>query len=364
MSDQQPSPPSPEATFTASGSTFFWDPDWETFRQKHGRWGMLASLESPLYCLHTPAITSLSRFTIRKVPWLSKEDTEAERAFTLLCEQHRAVGCWQKVQVCCPYLTGPGPSHDLRQVQDTLGWTPAQLLLAQSLLQGSQERKDRLKGYMGWLLTEPAFLQQLRQLSDRWHELPGDRRPLFPLGRINRYPISTPDEDLSSNAKGFHQDLKNFLDRWGLVQLSSWELPEPQGPLLPNLLPSNSPAIPVHGIHLVLPLHYPLQGDDTLIQQIYDFQRQAVQQLELDKSLAGLPHFRAYAALFDVLHVERVIRSRLKGSAPAGFVLAMEQAVATGLNCSLDSVKKFRKCISACQRGRRIEVPRLRLRAR
>jgi hypothetical protein len=114
----------------------------------------------------------------------------------------------------------------------------------------------------------------------------------------------------------------------------------------------------------VLPLHYPLQGDDNLLHQILDFQRQAARQLGLDESLAGLPHFQAYAGLFDVLHLERVIRSRFTGSRPAGFVMALEQAIASALDCSLDSVQKSRKGISACLRGRRDRVAWLRPRNR
>jgi len=324
---------------------------------------MLVSTESPLYCLPNPAITSLSGAKDSYAPLLCAADAQAERALTFLCEKHHAVGCWQDVPVLCPYLTAPVNMPEVGQLQ-ALGLNPVQQSQFKRLFQGTQERSVRLKGYVGWLLTEPAFLEQMRQLSQRWQEFASERRPLFPLGRIGRYPTPASSGDLSSEVRGFHHDFQVFLDRWGLMQLSSWDLPDPQGPHLPNLLPPGSPALPVHGIHLVLPLHYSLQGDDNLIQQIYAFQRQAVRDLGLDESLAGLPHFQAYAAMFDVLHLERVIRSRLDGSRPPGFVTAMEQAVATTLDCSLASVQKSRKGISACQRGQRSQIPWLRLRVR
>jgi hypothetical protein len=232
------------------------------------------------------------------------------------------------------------------------------------LLQGTQESSVRLKGYVGWLLTEPAFLNELGQLPHRWQALASEQRPLFPLGRTGRFLPPASAGNLSSDVQLFQQDLRVFLDRWGLTQLSSWGLPDPQGPLLPNPLPPGSPALPAHGIHLVLPLHYPLQGDDNLMQQIFNFQRQEARELGLDESLAGLPHFQAYAALFDVLHLERVIRSRLSESRPPGFVMALEQAIASALHCSLASVQKSRKGISACLRGQRARVAWLRPRAR
>jgi hypothetical protein len=295
---------------------------------------------------------------------LSEPDAEAERDFTALCEKHQAVGCWLEQPIRYPYLTAPAPMPVSEQMRQALGWTPAELAAARRLLQGTQEPSARLKGYVGWLLTEPAFQKQLEELCHRWQALPSEQRPLFPLGRIGQFPLPASAGALFSEARGFQQVLQLLLDRWGLIRLSSWDLPDPQGPLLPDPLPPGSPAVPTHGIHLVLPLHYPLQGDDNLIQQILNFQRQAARQLGLDESLAGLPHFQAYAALFDVLHLERVIRSRLTGSRPAGFVTAMEQAIASALECSLASVQKSRKGISACLRGRRARVAWLRARAR
>jgi hypothetical protein len=364
MTDAPPSFPQATATVTPLAPIRHWDTEWGEFRQKHAQWRMFGIAEFPLYLLPHAATDSLKRATGKKTPLLSKVDAKAEEDFTTICEKHHVVGCWLEQPIRYPYLTVPPPLPAPEHLQQAPGWTPADLAITKRLIQNAQEPPVRLKGYVGWLLTEPGFRKQLEELCERWQALPSEHRPLFPLGRIGRFPLSASAGTLSSEAQAFHQDLHHLLDRWGLIQLSSWDLPDPQGPLLPNLLPPGSTALPKHGIHLVLPLHYPLQGDDNLTQQVLNFQRQEARQLALGESLAGLPHFQAYASLFDVLHLERVIRSRLTGARPAGFVTAMEQAIASALKCSLSSVQKSRKSISACLRGQRTRVAWLRPRAR
>jgi hypothetical protein len=225
------------------------------------------------------------------------------------------------------------------------------------LVAGSSDRVQRLKGYAGWLLTEPAFVEAVRQLENGWQALaPGDR-PLFPLGRFLRLADPSAGVTPSVTVAGYLGAVRAFLDRWGLTELSTWDLPNP--------LPPVAPAQPAHGIHLFLPLHYPLQGDDDLLRQILDFQRRDARELGDDESLAGLPHHKGYASLFDVLHLDRSIRARLlPGRPPPGRVAYLEEAVATGLGVSLAQVQKCRKAISACLRGQRARVAWLRPRSR
>jgi hypothetical protein len=338
-----------------------WAEGWQAFQQAHADW-RLATESAPVYCLPLPAVERLALARATALPLLTADDACAERAFTELCRLHPAVGCWQGWPVAYgPLQSPPELPKSLLQQQ---GWAPQQQLAARQLAAGSQERTQRLKGYAGWLLTEPAFVQQTQGLAGCWQTLPADERPRFPLGRS----LTLPGWDAAlspSPAAAFGLEVRGFLDRWGLTELATWDLPTPQGPLLPNPLPPGSPAVPAHGVHLVLPLHYPLQGGDDLLLQIFDFQRQAVRDLGLDESLAGLPHHKGYASLFDVLHLERAIRARLhSGRTARGVVTPLEEAIAAGLGISLAQVQKCRKAISACLRGRRSRVTWLRPRLR
>jgi hypothetical protein len=227
-------------------------------------------------------------------------------------------------------------------------------LEARQLVRATTEQQHRLKGYVGWLLTEPAFIQETAELDASSQAFSAEELPLFPLGRYEMK--AEPSPHLAINGK-----VADFLDRWGLTQLATWDLPEPQGPLLPNPLPPGAPALPKHGIHVVLPLHYPIHGDDDLLRQIAAFQRMGARTLGLDESLAGLPHHEVYATMFDVVHLERSIRARLPdGKVPHGFVLHMTMAMAAEFQLRLDTVQKYRKAISACRSGRRSSVAWLR----
>jgi hypothetical protein len=294
---------------------------------------------------------------------LTAEDARAERAFTDLCRRYPAVGCWQGWPVIYNLLQPPLPLPD--SLLQQLGWTRQQQLAAQRLVAGSPERAQRLKGYAGWLLTEPAFVQETKELANRWEALPADGRPGFPLRRPLTLPGAGATPALSPAGAAFEQEVRRFLDRWGLTQLASWDLPEPQGPLLPNPLPPGSPAVPAHGIHLFLPLHYPMQGDDELLRQIFHLQRGGARDLGLTESLAGLPHHKGYASLFDVLHLEQAIKARLDSAQKrGGRITRVEEAIAAGLDISVAQVQKCRKAISACLRGRRSRVPWLQPRNR
>jgi hypothetical protein len=330
----------------------------------HPAWAALLAPAQPLYCLPEQAISALAQMRGKSPAVLSGPEAQAERAFTALCCQYHAVGCCDDRPVSYDFLSLPaeGPAPSLMQ---KLGWTRQQQSQIGRALRTAGDAALRLKGYAGWLLTEPAFLREAGELTDRWVCLPSGQRPPLPIARPFSAPTS-PEDNLAPPALAdFLAAARTFLDRWGLTHMATWDLPAPQGPLLPNPLPAGAPALPSHGVHLVLPLHYPLQGDDGLLRQVLEFQRQSAREQGLDDSLAGLPHYKAYAAMLDVLHLERCIRARRRPGRPVpGLVTLMEGAIAEALGGSLARVQKLRKAVAACRRGHRARVAWLRARAR
>jgi hypothetical protein len=190
--------------------------------------------------------------------------------------------------------------------------------------------------------------------------LPGFEASAFGTDQDGSPPGPGSPSHLESDADAFHTDLEAFLDRWGLMKMATWDLPVPQGPLLPNPLPPGSSAQPAHGISLFLPLHYPLQSSEDLIRQVREFQAQAARRLGLDDSLAGLPHHEAYAGIFKVVHLERSIRSRFPGKPPWGLVGWIDNAAIKAFRREVDWVQKARKTATACRNGKRAEVAWLR----
>jgi len=212
------------------------------------------------------------------------------------------------------------------------------------------------------LITEPAFLHDRDELASRWRALPAAERP-YPIARSVQLPtLPLGARQAQPTVAKFQQDLNAFLDLWGLIRMVTWDLPEPQGPLLPAPFAADSPAMPKHGLHLVLPIHYPLTGTDDLLKQIRQQQVELARELGLDTSMAGLPHYEAYGQMLEVHLMELTIRSRYGKPRRPGLVTVMEAAMAETLNRSVDQVQKLRKAISACRAGKRSSVRWLRTR--
>ena len=166
---------------------------------------------------------------------------------------------------------------------------------------------------------------------------------------------------MGKNLTGYQRELNAFLDRWGLMRMATWDLPEPQGPMLPAQLPMDAQAMPEHGLHIVLPVHYPLTGNDDLLRQIRQQQVQLAERTGVDPSMAGLPHFAVYGQMFEVHFLESIIKSRYGGTGRRpGFVTVAEHVIAETLSISVNQVQKLRKGISACRRGHRSSVSWLR----
>jgi hypothetical protein len=105
-----------------------------------------------------------------------------------------------------------------------------------------------------------------------------------------------------------------------------------------------------------------LTGDDDLLARILQEQRSLAADAGINRTAAGLPHFKAYATIFEVLHGERVITGRYsRAIRPPGFVGLIKEAIAEALGITVDQVEKWRKAISACRRGRRDSVAALKI---
>jgi hypothetical protein len=288
---------------------------------------------------------------------LTAETVEIEREFTSVCDDYRAIGVWSEKPISYERLSPPVPLLS-REVMEDQGWSRSEQLSYRRARDVLDQADRRLLGVPGWLLTEPSYLSQVADLKAQWTSLPARERPTFPLGRALLVQCLPVDAVPASNSLAkFSMTCREFLDRWGLVRLVTWDLPDPQGPFLPSPLPVDAPASPTHGIHIFLPLHYSVQENDALVQQILSFQRQLAQQLGIDQSLAGLRYHESYSRMFSVLQLEQVIRSRFpSGRRVPGQIAAMEHAMAAALRVSLSSVQEYRKAISACRRGKRASV--------
>jgi hypothetical protein len=332
-----------------------WSAEWAEFEARNP--GFAAA--NPIYCLPTTAIVELAGSWGKRTPFLDSTREQSEKEFTNLCTRHKVVGVWHGQMVRYDYLLLDEPTLTGSQVNRR---SNAHVRKDSAVDRRIAEVRSRLRGVAGWLLTDPTFGADLAAVRAAWEALPLLERPLFPLTRARRAMAPPPDavpadQAMSSFAENFHK----LMDRWGLMRLITWDLPEPQGPFLPSTVPPLAQAMPQHGVHLVLPIHYPVMRDDALLQVVQEQQQTLASSLGIDESFAGVPHHEVYDHIFRLLHLERAMRARVRpGQSLRGLVDTIRQATVKELDISEGYFDKLRKGINNCHRGRRAHVSWLR----
>jgi hypothetical protein len=268
MSFKQINPVS-NVSYTVNGNFVPITPALTSFRKKYPGWLEEWEKAGALYRLPIKTIRALQKPPEGRSPVMDDRNCEIETAFTDLCDQTNAIGYWNGGFINVHYLRSKKSLSISPAQRDLLNWTPTQVIQAERLSQRGDSISARLKGVAGWLITDPEFIRARDDQASRWGKLPADSRPLMISRSLKLSARPQSDSESPEEVIQFQEDLNAFLDKWGLMQMLTWDLPAPQGPLLPATSSvSDAPSIPKHGIHLVLPLHYPLTGNDDLLHHI------------------------------------------------------------------------------------------------
>jgi hypothetical protein len=313
-----------------------------------------------MYCLPRAAIDVLARSGNAANRVIDKPAAEAEHDFATMCQKARAVGFWYGAPVRYPYLS-PRPSATTALAMLSQ-FSPSEKSHFREASRKGDAIHARLAGVAGWLCVDPDYLEEVRSLKTQWHQLPPDEQPSFPLMRPMPLPAKIRKGPTTGEAAtSFIEELRRFLDKWQLTHLASWDLPCPQGPLLPNPLPPGSCAIPSQGIQNIVPSHFHLQGNDDLERTIVQQQQESMAENGIAIGFGVGGHHEAYWQILQVRHIETTV-SRRYGNARrgSGLVVSMEVAIAAALSCSVPHVQRLRKGISRCLRGERASVSWLR----
>jgi len=284
----------------------------------------------------------------------------AERDFTALCLKYSAIGVAGYRLLSFPPLVRK-PLETGAEYAPSPAWAEVLRKVSALTAEFTRSTNVRLLGVAGRFVTEPVFLSEVGGLRAAWESLPHADRPAFPLARP--IPIAEPpigEMPAGASSATFSGVLVAFLDRWGLISLVDWHLPLPQGPFLPSLHPAGAIAEPRHGIRIILPIHYPLLGDDALVLRITEMQTQAAKVAGVPAGIGPITHYGQYAKMFRLFHIETAMESRFSGEPPRGYATKLGYAAAAELEVVPATVRRLRKWIEVCRSGGRAEIRELR----
>jgi hypothetical protein len=322
-----------------------WQHRWTAFRHDHAGW--LARHEQPgrvLYRLPQAIRDSLSQPLLHGRVLLQPTDVAAEQDFDSFCVGFHAEGMDQNRPVSYPLLQ-PLPMRLSATVFKKCG-LPCN---AGGLIEGTNaadELRLRSKGYIGRLVTDRLFVRGRDELRTAWLALPDAERPAFPLSRTI---VSV--RRSSQAVADFLTRLVDFCDRYGLLRLVSWELPDPVGPLLPaSGLPPH--ILGARGVVIGLPTHFAPANQEELPKRIASAQQDRIRRTGLDPTCLTPRAAETYAHLFEIEHYTQVVEGRYgTPPRPKGFVGRVDEALMGHLSIGQEHLRCLRKSLRAFHRG-------------
>jgi hypothetical protein len=319
--------------------------DVEAFKRDFPTWANRQWQDDPVYCLPPDAIASLAKpISDRVHALLNSDEAAAEEAFTVLCGRHFTFGFLGSETIAFH----PSTSRDFR-VGELAEFFQGRRRVLSSLENIARDHATRALAYVGHLWCDPRFQADRDALRQRWFGLSTYDRPPLPLVRpLENHRALNEQYGMIFSEEGFTfvDCMVNFLNKWGLVQLSTWDVPDPQNILMVNPFPPGSPAYPAGGVNLHVPTGFPVLDRDRIHDQIQKLQDAIARKSGIGLALSGPTAIRSYAHKATVIHLERTVRQRFHGTPPKGFASHVIRAAATILKRSEETVDRYRKEIN------------------
>lgn len=214
-----------------------------------------------------------------------REHLRFERDLAAYCEQQRILGFWHG-QSIGPGVLAPAEAESLtdeelrlyREAMPDLTEHTLKTHVGRGNALANQERLRR-RAYVGWLVENPQYQEELLALR-QWVEprypslrcfpaLPWLNDPSPWIGTFFTCASSEPAATdpaaptpacTPENDEGM-QRYQQFCVRWCLSGLITWDLPEPQGPLLPAPGPGISRSLGSMGVCIFIPYSFKCWGN-------------------------------------------------------------------------------------------------------
>jgi len=331
------------------GFTAF-EPLWAEFSRLHSQWLRERLSENEVvYRLPEKALDLLEANL-----QLDADDLAAEVVYDRLCLRFKAIGAWNNRPILYRWLLpalAPFPKA-LIESMTSLGWKPEQLPKVVVMVQIGGDVSERLQSVAGRRICNPLFLDEADRLRSAWRSLADAERPSLPLARTPGFQ-QIPDclegtrttEALADFLKAFDQ----FCDRWCLLGMVTWDLPDPDGPKWPE--PTRCPqGSRAEALTFRTPVDFPLLNSDRLGEIARDQHAASAER----SGITDIKRWETYARLLEIDHWERVLRTRYADAArPRNYVTFLAATIGQVIDLDAERVQEYRKQLRALKSGRR-----------
>jgi hypothetical protein len=300
------------------------------------------------YALPTSAIKSLSQPSGPTPAIFDNREAKEELEFSRQCESFLTTGFRGEypVPLFMPFWRQPIKPNSKSDL-------PGDFQFATEVADGFDstvtDTRTKQKAYIGRLWSSPVYLYELDTVRSAFAKRSWYDGLKFPLHR-SALEI-TGNRPRNAGVEQLFRLLTTFLDRWSLWGLMTWDLPYPQGPLDGNPFPDGSRALPVAGVRTFVPTYFPVDKPARLRDAILSQQLTEARRMGLPPELASIGEVKKYAAVAELIHLERTIRSRRPNMQRKGIVAHIELAGMKHLGLKIDRIQGLRKLISKARKG-------------
>lgn len=314
---------------------------WLTFQKHNPDWRIRFSDDQPIYAIDQSLLNSQDLQKHMSATWGS------EIEYSKYCSTHKSIGMYDDRPIEYDLFQYTTTQVHSTSLDDEGNWMMVKYDNTETNDRVA-ERRSRLQGVAGWLLTNSTFLEELHKLKTDYVANQMNRWFPFPLKQSNFENAKLEDQikPLPEEAKRFGQNARLLLNRWGLNSLTTWDLPEPQGMLLPNPFPTNY-GIPdtLYGVHIYIPVHYPLQLTDGIVKQIRAAQKRAALFAGLPDTFGGIKHFQECSQILHIIYFDAILRSRFTDRLPPGLSSRIPGVLAAYIGLSEERIRALQKKI-------------------
>jgi hypothetical protein len=257
------------------------------------------------------------------------------------------IGYWRGRPISCTWLHRQAPLRVTEEQVKMMGAAEHNNSLSRLNLLSSWAN-DCLRGYCGWLMTNPTFREEHDALFKTWHEwvseygIPGPT-----IVKLGTSPPPKGYKECDNDAlKAFYDAFEDFLRRWRLNRLVAPEVPEPIGPYLAPLSASEAlRRIHMGGALFHLPDIFPIPSRDELRNVLDDGRagdtpEHLVEWATIIRSgNKGKKELYAFGRRFELQHLWRALHQR-HGKALHGAGSALLSVMSEQLSVSTGTIRR------------------------